>query len=84
MTLGSRVMAFLLFPLSALGMTVTILSGHLIGGKWIEAAYALGRVSTILRILNYFKEFNENPFPGRITRQYSEKTRFFLISVNRP
>ncbi len=44
----------------------------------------LGPVSTILRILNYFKEFNENPFPGRITRQCSEKTRFFLISVNRP
>lgn len=42
MTLGSRVMAFLLFPLSALGMTVTILSGHLIGGKRFDAAYALG------------------------------------------
>ncbi len=37
----------------------------------------LGRVSTILRILNYFKEFNENPFPGRSTRQCSEKNKVF-------
>lgn len=43
MTLGTRLLGFVLFPLSALGMTITILSGHLLGGRQAEAAYALGK-----------------------------------------
>lgn len=38
MTLGSRVESFLTFPTAALSMTVTILSGHLIGGKQARSA----------------------------------------------
>lgn len=43
MTLGGRITGFLLFPLSALGMTVTILSGHLLGARRPNAARALGK-----------------------------------------
>lgn len=43
MTLGGRITGFLLFPLSALGMTVTILSGHLLGARQPHAARALGK-----------------------------------------
>ncbi len=42
MTLGMRVMGFLLFPLAGLGMTLTILSGHLLGAGLGRDGYALG------------------------------------------
>lgn len=42
-TLGTRIMGFILFPLGALGMTVTILVGHLLGGRQPDAACVLGR-----------------------------------------
>ena len=42
MTLGMRIMGFVLFPLGALGMTITILSGHLLGGGRQDAASGLG------------------------------------------
>lgn len=43
MTLGVRIMGFMLFPLGALGMTITILSGHLLGARHTDTAYDLGR-----------------------------------------
>lgn len=43
MTLGSRIMGFILLPLGALGMTITVLSGHMLGGRQPNAAYELGR-----------------------------------------
>ena len=42
MTLGMRVMGFVLFPVAGLGMTITILGGHMIGGGQGQAGYALG------------------------------------------
>ena len=43
MTLGSRVESFLTFPTAALSMTVTILSGHLIGANRPEALFRFGQ-----------------------------------------
>ena len=43
MTLGSRVESFLTFPTAALSMTVTILSGHLIGANRLEALFRFGQ-----------------------------------------
>ncbi len=43
LTVGARITACLGMPLNALGMTVTILSGHLIGARRSQDAYALGR-----------------------------------------
>ena len=42
MTLGSRIIGFLVMPMAALGMTVTILSGHFIGAKKFSAARQMG------------------------------------------
>ncbi len=43
MTLGSRVESFLTFPTAALSMTVTILSGHLLGANRLEALFRFAR-----------------------------------------
>lgn len=43
MTLGNRIMAFLLMPLGALGMSVTILSGYFSGARNYGHAFALGK-----------------------------------------
>ncbi|MFR8053860.1 MAG: MATE family efflux transporter [Bilophila wadsworthia] len=43
MTLGSRVESFLTFPTAALSMTVTILSGHLIGANRPKALFRFGQ-----------------------------------------
>lgn len=43
MTLGSRVESFLTFPTAALSMSITILSGHLIGANRIEALFRFGQ-----------------------------------------
>ena len=43
MTVGSRILACLTMPLNALAMTLTILSGHLIGGKKSAQVHAFGR-----------------------------------------
>lgn len=42
MTLGMRVMGFVLFPVAGLGMTITILGGHMIGAGLGRAGYVLG------------------------------------------
>ena len=42
MTLGMRVLGFLLFPMAGLGMTLTILGGHLLGAGMGREGYALG------------------------------------------
>lgn len=41
MTLGARVQSVLLFPIAALGMTMTVFSGHLLGAGQRDGLYRL-------------------------------------------
>lgn len=47
MTLGLRVQGILLFPTAALGMTLTILTGHMLGARHKAQVYAFGKQAAV-------------------------------------